>query len=115
VVHAAPPKGEVPVRNAREVKYVGGLELPLVAVCRAEHRQDPFAARYGRALYLYVLARVALGRHLDWRSVTQQLLDRRFCERRFAHEPLHLLGMLEEGERAAGDQVNGGLVAGHQE
>jgi hypothetical protein len=51
--------------------------VPLVAVGRAQDRQDQLPARYSRAVNLHVVARVALGRHLLGRGVTQQFLDRR--------------------------------------
>src|SRR3712207_9043884 len=86
----------MPVRISGEVEDVGILKVPFVAVGRAENCQDQLATRYSRALNLYLLACVALGRHLHGRGVTQQLLDRRFYEQRFVPEPLHLLGMLEE-------------------
>lgn len=80
VMYAAPPEGEVPVGVAREVEDVGVLEVPPVAVGRAEHRQDQLTARYRRPRDLHVLARVALGRHLHGRGVAQELLDRRLRE-----------------------------------
>jgi hypothetical protein len=40
MMYATPPEGEVLVRITREVEGVGVLEVPLVAVGRAEHRQD---------------------------------------------------------------------------
>src|SRR5215208_88377 len=42
----APPESKVPVRIAGEVEDIRVLEMPLVTVGRAEHRQNQFAARY---------------------------------------------------------------------
>src|SRR5919112_1547273 len=98
VVHAAPPESEVPVRIAGEVEDVRVLEMPLVTVGRAEHRQDQFSARYPPAPDLRVLARVALGGHLHRAGVTQEFLDRRLGEGRVTPEPLRLLWMLQESE-----------------
>src|SRR5215216_7287262 len=115
MVHAAPSEGEVPVRIAGEVEGIGVFEMPLVVVSRTEHCQDQLAARYRRVPDLRVLTCVALGRHLHRAGVAQELLDRRLYERRVVPEPLRLLWMLEEGERAAGDQVDGCFVSRHQE
>jgi hypothetical protein len=71
---STPPEGEVPVRIPCDVEDVGILEVPLVAVGRAEDRQDKLAAGDDSARNLDVLARVALGRYLHGRGVTQQLL-----------------------------------------
>src|SRR5918998_3586694 len=115
VVHAAPPEGEVPVRIAGQVQDVRVLEMLLVTVGRAEHRQNQSAAWYPRVTYLRVLTCVALGRHLHGAGVAQEFLDCRLGERRVKPEPRRLLWMLQESERGAGDQVDGGFVAGHQE
>ncbi len=52
---------------------------------------------------------------LDRRHVAQQLLDRRAGQARVGPQPRQLLGVLEEGQHAAGDQVDRGLVPGHQQ
>src|SRR5918994_298590 len=58
MVHAAPSEGEVPVWVAGELQRVRVLEMVLVVVGRAKHRQDQLAPRYRRSRDLYNLARV---------------------------------------------------------
>ena len=50
-------------------------------------------------------------RDLHGAGVAKQLLDRRFGQRGLLRESLALVGMLEQGQRSARDEVDGGLVA----
>ena len=51
----------------------------------------------------------------DRGDVAQHLLDRRSEQGPVGPEPLPLVGVVEEGDHRPGDEIAGGLVAGHRQ
>ncbi len=89
----------------------GRAPLALVAVRRAEQREDQLAGADLLAGDLDVGGGDA-ARHLHGAVVAQQLVHGVGVERRVGDEPLELVAVAQQGERAVADEVHGRLVAG---
>src|SRR5215472_10732069 len=104
----------VAIVGAGEVEPVGIGEMAGVPVGRADGGNDHASAWDLAAADL----NVSIGdpcRPLDRAVVSQKLLDGGRDERRIVLELCHLVGMLEQGQRAIADQVHRGLVTSDEE
>jgi hypothetical protein len=92
----------------------GGAPVLLVAVGRAEQREDQLAGRHRLARQLHLAGHDA-ARELHRAVVAQQLVHRGGVERRVGGQALELVAVAQQRQRAVADEVDRGLVAGQVE
>ena len=110
----AEPEPEMVVRVPGDVEPFRLVELLRIAVGRGDEQHGEVA---GFEVHAAVLAVLGHGprRQLHGGDVAEHLLDTASSELRIGAEQFALVGMAEKSEGASGDQVDRGLVPGHQQ
>src|SRR5882672_9786355 len=109
------PKSHMRVRVTRDVKGLRIRKYLGIPICRGNKPPKAVVLPQGLAPQLPILRRNALDR-FDGRIIAQALLRRPLGPAGWVLlELCPLLGMLEEGQGAIAQEVDGGLVAGQQQ
>ena len=92
------------------VEAIRVVEGPRVPVGAAEQGEDRIARLDHYVVEVDVLERTAAV-ELDGAVPAQQLLDGALQQRAVLAQPLHLVGVVEQGQEPVADEVGGRLVA----
>ena len=86
-----------------------------IVIGRDETNQDHLTLRDRRPVDRHVRGSKAWQANFHWPAIAQDLLDRVLGHLRVILDHRQLVGVGQQGERAAGDEVNGGHVTGGEQ